>query len=100
MWVNNASIHQCLDECEAMFSVNSGGAGLDAILHQKPIFTFGRVDYQSIAHTVDEYLEETWDNRHFYIDKYPSFIYNYFKMRYDVNNLESFDKLNNAIHES
>ena len=100
MWVDNVSIHQCLDECEAMFSVNSGGTGLDAILHEKPIFTFGRVDYQSIAHTVDEYLEETWDNRDFYIDKYPSFIYNYFKMRYDVNNLDSFDKLNNAILKS
>jgi len=107
MWVDNVSIHQCLDECEAMFSVNSGGAGLDAILHQKPIFTFGRVDYHSIAHSfealmsgtesADEYIEATWDNRDFYLDKYASFIYNYFKMRYDVTDLKSFDKLNHAI---
>jgi len=97
MWVDNASIHQCLAQCEAMFSVNSGGTGLDAILHQKPIFVFGRVDYQSIAHTVDDYVEETWNNRDFYLDKYPSFIYSYFKHRYNVNDLSSFDKLNANI---
>tara|TARA_Y100001938_G_scaffold149703_1_gene237531 strand:- start:258 stop:1232 length:975 start_codon:yes stop_codon:yes gene_type:complete len=99
MWVDNASIHQCLSECEAMFSVNSGGTGLDAILHKKPLFVFGRVDFQSIAHTVDTYIEDTWENKDFYLDKYASFIYNYSKVRFNVNDLGSFDKLHRMILE-
>tara|TARA_R100000278_G_C5473502_1_gene165419 strand:- start:1097 stop:2071 length:975 start_codon:yes stop_codon:yes gene_type:complete len=95
MWVDTASIHHCLAGCEAMFSVNSGGTGLDAILHEKPIFVFGRVDYQCIAHTFDINIEETWKEKSKFIDKYSDFIYSYYINRYDVNSPESFDELNN-----
>jgi len=98
MWVDTASIHHCLAGCEAMFSVNSGGTGLDALLHEKPIFVFGRVDYQCIAHKFDVHIEETWKEKSKFIDKYPDFIYSYFMNRYNVNSLDSFDKLNENLH--
>lgn len=97
MWVDNASIHQCLEECEAMFSVNSGGAGLDAIINEKPIFVFGRADYQSIAHVVDKDIKQKWETRKIYVEKYPQFLYNYMHNHYNVADETSFEKLETIL---
>ena len=50
-WIDNISIHQAIKQSEAVFTVNSG-VGLEAILHQKHVFTFGHADYHSISHKI------------------------------------------------
>ena len=43
-WVDNIGIHQLLENCLAVFTVNSG-VGFEALLHYKRVFTFGNADY-------------------------------------------------------
>ena len=47
-WIDDMSIHQLLESCLAVFTVNSG-VGLEAVLHRKKVFTFGNADYASIS---------------------------------------------------
>ena len=47
-WIDDLSIHQLLESCLAVFTVNSG-VGLEAVLHRKKVFTFGNADYASIS---------------------------------------------------
>jgi hypothetical protein len=92
MWVNEANIHQCLSECIACFTVNSGGTGLEAIIHEKPIFIFGRTDFQSVALDGSN-VETLWEDRDKMIKHYPSFLDNYYNTRYNVMDTNTFDKL-------
>lgn len=96
IWTDGANIHQCLEECSALFTVNSGGTGLEAIIHEKPIFIFGRADYQSIALN-GENADELWNERDKMIKCYPSFMEKYYNTRYHVAISESFNKLENLL---
>lgn len=44
----NISIHDALANCKAVAMVNSG-VGFEAMLHDKPIYTFGRSEYQNVV---------------------------------------------------
>lgn len=44
-------IHQLLCSAEALFTVNSG-VGSEAMIHERPIYLFGRADYDAIAHVI------------------------------------------------
>jgi hypothetical protein len=90
-WVENVSINQCLSECDSVFLVNSG-TGLEAILHGKPIFNFGRADYDFVSWDATM-VNELWTHREFKINLYPDFIATYANVHYDVADLTSFDKL-------
>lgn len=48
---SNASIHQLIAGCDAVFAVNSG-VGCEALLHLKPVYLFGRADYRHVCHQV------------------------------------------------
>lgn len=97
IWTDSANIHQCLEECSALFTVNSGGTGLEAIIHEKPIFIFGRADYQSIALN-GENADELWNERDKMIKCYPSFMEKYYNTRYHVAISESFNKLEGILN--
>jgi hypothetical protein len=43
-WVDDMSIHDVLSQANMIFTVNSG-TGIEAMLHEKPIYTFGRSEY-------------------------------------------------------
>ena len=47
-WVDDMSIHQLIDNAKVVVTVNSG-VGLEAILHGKSVFTFGRADYDTVT---------------------------------------------------
>ena len=80
----DANIHDLIDKSEAVFSVNSGG-GMEALLHNKPVFCFGRADYASVSHFVEDKLE--WDNRNKYIPDYPKFFEAYHNMMVNTGNI-------------
>jgi len=44
----NASIHDLIEHCTAVYTMNSG-VGHEAILHGKPIVMFGRAEYDRVA---------------------------------------------------
>ena len=86
LWAEFINIHDLLENCEAVFSVNSGG-GMEAILHNKPVFCFGKSDYASVSHYVDDSIN--WNDKDKYISHYPNFLDAYVKSMVDVsgNNL-------------
>ena len=70
-WVDGINIHQLLSACEAVFTVNSG-VGMEALLHRKPVYTFGRADYASVTHNVsNDYFD--WEARDKHIKNIPGF---------------------------
>ena len=49
--ITDASIHQLLPLCEAVFTVNSG-VGSEALAYGKPVYTFGGCDYRLATHAI------------------------------------------------
>ena len=78
------NIHDLISNSEAIFSVNSGG-GMEALLHNKPVFCFGRADYASVSHFIEDKLQ--WEDRNRYIKDYPKFFEAYHNMMVNVGNL-------------
>jgi len=61
-WVEHdrASIHDLIAHSAAVYTINSG-AGLEAILHGKPVVVFGRAEYESAAITAEPHdLPRLW----------------------------------------
>lgn len=97
-WIDNISIHECLEKCDSLFTVNSGGVGLEAILHEKPVFAFGRADYSSVVCNVntridDMSIESLWVDRYKTTCRYRQFMKTYFDKHYDVHCKSSFTKI-------
>jgi len=82
LWADIVNIHDLLEHCEAVFSVNSGG-GMEGILHKKPIFCFGRSDYSSVSHFVDKSIN--WEIKDKFIPHYEGFIDAYVNTMVNVN---------------
>lgn len=49
--ISQGSIHQLLSGASAVFTVNSG-VGSEAIIHEKPLYCFGKADYAPVAHQI------------------------------------------------
>lgn len=58
-WVD-ASVHDLIEHCQAVYTLNSG-VGHEAILHGKPVVMFGRAEYDRLAirSNLDE-LDDTY----------------------------------------
>ena len=52
IWLDDVSIHQLIPDARAVVVVNSG-TGLESLLHQKPVITFGRADYDVVTNKVE-----------------------------------------------
>lgn len=100
-WVDDMSIHQLIAHSSVVVSVNSG-VGLEAILHGKSIFVFGRADYDSVQKDCIEnslydemsllarsYRELDNDD----IEIYKKFVDSWYNTHYDYENSETFNKI-------
>ena len=97
MWIENVSIHEVLEHCEALFTVNSGGTGLEAILHKKPIFRYGNADYDAIAHEANYIDPYMWNQRKCFVPQYEDWTNTYISKHYIAHKPESFEKLFRSI---
>lgn len=98
-YIDNYSIHNCIENCLAAFTVNSG-SGLEVILHNKPLFHFGDAEYSSVSCKCkdDIYdIREKWYSWEF--TNYENFFNSYINSLYDYRNDNSFIKLDNIIKE-
>lgn len=49
--IYNGSIHQAIKKAQAIYVINSG-VGFEALLHLKPVVTFGSVEYEHLTHSI------------------------------------------------
>jgi CDP-glycerol glycerophosphotransferase (TagB/SpsB family) len=94
IWIENASIHQLIENAKIVCVVNSG-TGLEALLHKKPVITFGRSEYDCVSNHVNETYDITYHINNAYFDegKTISFFNTWYNFCYDNNNISSFSKL-------
>lgn len=63
---SDASIHDLIESCRGVVTVNSG-VGMEAVLHEKPVFAFGRANYSEVtADSLDALFDHTADYRGFF----------------------------------
>lgn len=88
IWVDDVSIHSCIKKSSHCVTVNSG-AGLEVIMHKKPIFTFGNSEYDSVAYksSLFDYLSNDIDVDE---DLYQKFIYRYISELIDPHDLNTY----------
>ena len=82
----------------------NSGVGFEAILHDKPVFTFGRADYDAVSYggvnqndkgSISTKLEQAWTGG---LLGYPTrslyrrFVDAWYNTHYDVNNIATFEK--------
>jgi hypothetical protein len=70
-WTEDISIHEAIKICDIVSMVNSG-VGFEAMLHSKPIFTFGRSEYQNVVN-----FNKTLDKKLPDVLEYASFLYDF-----------------------
>ena len=93
IWLPNASIHQLIQMSKCLVVVNSG-TGMEALLHKKPVVTFGKAEYDCVANpatrdTLDHVLNNlTYDQQNVY-----KFFDSWYNWCYDTDNIETFNKL-------
>lgn len=83
IWLDDVSIHQLIPNARAVVVVNSG-TGLESLLHQRPVVTFGRADYDVVTNRVEggnlrDLLERPKFNQEAvknFIDRWYDFCYN------------------------
>jgi len=93
MWVDHISIHEVLKHCEALFTVNSGGTGLEAILHKKPIFRYGNADYDAVSHEANYIDPYMWNQRNIFVKQYENWLDTYISKHYIAHKPDTFYKL-------
>ena len=72
-WVENVSIHSCLANARAVFTVNSG-VGLEALFHEKPVITYGRAEYDCVTQKASTDIDLDYAP----VDLYRKFVQNFF----------------------
>lgn len=83
--IEKANIHDLIESSVAVFSVNSGG-GMEALLHNKPVFCFGRSDYASVSHFIED--DFNWSIKDKFINDYPNFFESYHNAMINVGNIK------------
>lgn len=59
-YISNANIHELIELSSAVYTINSG-VGFEALFHNKPIVTFGRVEYDCCTFNANpENLDLAW----------------------------------------
>ena len=101
-WIDDMSIHQLIANAKVVVTVNSG-VGLEAILHGKSVFTFGRADYDTVSVACPESLRENYkpaalepsyrDMNEEDIYLYKKFIDSWYNTHYDYENEKTFEKI-------
>jgi hypothetical protein len=81
VWIENFNIHDVIEKAEAVHVVNSG-TGMEALLHKKTVYTYGRCEYDIITNQP-------------FSEKRARQFFDYWcqKLTYDSTDPESFKKL-------
>jgi hypothetical protein len=92
-WMADVSVHQLVMNSMAVAVVNSG-VGSEALLHKKPVITFGRSEYDCVTNRANKdnilaILQNLVYNEHQVVD----FFDGWYNWCYDVNDSNSFKKL-------
>ncbi len=94
VYVDNVNIHSALRNSTSVFTVNSG-VGIEAILHEKPIYMFGESEYSPVVNRIQpiDCLNSSIQNESsLVITDYMKFITWFFKREaIDVNCADKYD---------
>jgi len=61
VFYSNASVHDLIKHASSIYTINSG-VGFEALLHAKPVITFGRVEYDCVTFNATlENLDQAWE---------------------------------------
>ncbi len=91
-WTDNMSIHDAIRISDIVTMVNSG-VGFEAMLHEKPIFTYGRSEYQNVVN-YKKRLDKTPPD----VLRYRSFLSDFCNNHtLDTTNQEQFSRNLNSI---
>lgn len=92
----NGSIHDAISKCTTVYVINSG-VGFEALLHLKPVITFGRSDYMSVTRHIES-LEEIDENPFYKLDdskkdRIKQFLYYFYNQKcININNKKDIKK--------
>jgi len=92
-WVDDVSIHDLIPKAHAVVVVNSG-TGMEAMLHKRPVITFGRCEYDCVSNkaTADN-IVDVLRSPVFNEKEVRAFFESWYEWTYDTRNSKSFDTL-------
>ena len=92
-WVDNVSIHDLIPKAHAVVVVNSG-TGMEAMLHKRPVVTFGRCEYDCVSNkaTADN-IVDILRSPVFNEKEVRAFFESWYEWTYDTRNSNSFKGL-------
>lgn len=92
-YVDNLSIHQAISLSKCVVTVNSG-TGMEALLHKKPVVTFGQAEYDCVTnHATKDNIIEVLENLIYNENEVIKFFDSWYNWCYDCTRPESFTKL-------
>jgi len=92
-WVDNVSIHDLIPNAHAVVVVNSG-TGMEAMLHKRPVVTFGRCEYDCVSNkaTADN-IVDILRSPVFNEKAVRAFYETWYEWTYDTRTSKSFENL-------
>ena len=92
-WVDDVSIHDLIPKAHAVVVVNSG-TGMEAMLHKRPVITFGRCEYDCVSNkaTADN-IVDVLRSPVFNEKEVRAFFESWYEWTYDTRNGNSFSGL-------
>ena len=92
-WVDNVSIHDLIPKAHAVVVVNSG-TGMEAMLHKRPVVTFGRCEYDCVSNkaTADN-IVDILRSPVFNEKEVRAFFESWYEWTYDTRSGKSFENL-------
>ena len=92
-WIDNISIHDLIPKARAVVVVNSG-TGMEAMLHKRPVVTFGRCEYDCVSNkaTTDNIVDILRDPV-FNEKEVRAFFESWYEWTFDTRSSKSFERL-------
>ena len=92
-WVNDVNIHDLIPKARAVVVVNSG-TGMEAMLHNRPVVTFGRCEYDCVSNkaTADN-IVDILRSPVFNEKEVRAFFESWYEWTYDTRSGKSFERL-------
>jgi hypothetical protein len=92
-WIDDVSIHDLIPKAHAVVVVNSG-TGMEAMLHKRPVITFGRCEYDCVSNkaTADN-IVDVLRSPVFNEKEVRAFFESWYEWTYDTRNGNSFNGL-------
>jgi hypothetical protein len=99
IFISEGNVKELLNRCKAVFIVNSG-VGFEGLIRLKPVFTFGKADYNqgaynnySVSQIVDVLNQDTDKN------KIKQFLYHWWQEIIDFNDNTYYNKIKAKVLE-